>query len=115
MFKISSSDRVRSPSTLTIPSKESCPKLPLVMVCWEWESTLYQDSPCSQKTLSAELSLLTKPKRRLKALFHSLPSPPTLLEVPIQLLKKQKTKNHHVAQLHCADTKVDGIGCNFEG
>lgn len=79
MLKISSSDRVRSPSTLTIPSKESCPKLPLVMICREGEGSLYQDSPCSQKTRSAEPSSLTKPKRRVKAFS----TPPTLLDVPI--------------------------------
>lgn len=88
MPKISNSDKVRSPNTLTIPSKESCPKLPLVMVRWEQEGPLNQDFPCFQKTLSAELSLLTKPKRRVKALFLSLPTLPTLSHVPIQLLNK---------------------------
>ena len=84
MFKISSSDRVRSPYPLTIPRKESCPKSPLVMVWWEWELSPYQDLPCFQKTLSAELSFLTKPKRRVKALFLSLPTPQTLFDEPIQ-------------------------------
>lgn len=86
MPKISCSGRVRSHYTLTIPSKEGCPKSPLAMIRWEWEDSLYQDSPCSQKTLSAELSLLTKPKRKVKALFLFARSSNT--DVAIQLLNK---------------------------
>lgn len=107
--KISNSDRVRSLTTLTIPSKESCPKSLYAMVWWEQEGSIYQDFPCFQKALSAELSLLTKPKRGGKALFLSVPTPPTLSHVHIQLLNKP-------AVLHSCTVLiwkwVDGAVCN---